>query len=148
MELELDGQRRALESPLDFARGRPATVVILLDTNALIWLERGHRRSRALARRGRRLYVSPASLLELQFLVEIGRIRLRSGTVAAFAEDERWLLDDPPAASWFLRAMDVGWTHDPFDRLLVAHARLRGWRLATGDEQLLERLAQSERLEL
>jgi PIN domain nuclease of toxin-antitoxin system len=122
--------------------------VILLDTNALIWLERGHRRSRALTRGGRRLYVSPASLLELQFLVEIGRIRLRTGTVAAFAEDERWLLDDPPAASWFLRAMDVEWTHDPFDRLLIAHARVRGWRLATGDAHLLQRLDQSERLEL
>jgi PIN domain nuclease of toxin-antitoxin system len=34
----------------------------------------------------------------------------------------------------------VGWTRDPFDRLLVAHAFYRGWRLATGDHDLIERL--------
>jgi len=140
VDVDLDGQGGAFEGSSE--------AVILLDTNALIWLERGHRRSRPLARAGRGLYVSPATLLELQFLVEVGRLRLRAGTVAAFAEDERWMLDDPPAASWFSRALDVGWTHDPFDRLLVAHARVRGWRLATGDALLLERLGQGERLEL
>jgi PIN domain nuclease of toxin-antitoxin system len=39
-------------------------------------------------------------------------------------------------------------TRDPFDRLLVAHARLRGWRLATADNQLVKRLGPSERVEL
>jgi hypothetical protein len=29
----------------------------------------------------------------------------------------------------------------------VAHARLRGWRFATADARLLERLGQAERLE-
>ena len=37
---------------------------------------------------------------------------------------------------------------DPFDRLLVAHARLRGWRVATGDGPILDRLGPSERFEL
>src|SRR6185295_18123622 len=76
---------------------------------------------------------SPASLLELQFLIEAGRIRLREGTLEQLAEDDRWLVDDPPAAAWFGRAVDLSWTRDPFDRLLVAHARYRGWRLATAD---------------
>lgn len=88
-----------------------------------------------------RLYVSPASLLEVQFLVETGRVRLRPGaTVSDLARDERWLLDDPPAAAWFDRALELAWTRDPFDRLLVAHAALRRWRLATGDGELVERL--------
>ena len=56
-------------------------------------------------------------------------------------------LDDPPAAAWFARALDLGWTRDPFDRLIVAHARLRGWRLATADTGLLERLSEAEPLE-
>jgi PIN domain nuclease of toxin-antitoxin system len=122
--------------------------VILLDTNALIWLEQGHRRARPLEARGRTLYVSPAALLELQFLVETGRIRLRKGTVESLEDDDRWLVDDPPGASWFRRALDLGWTRDPFDRLIVAHARLRGWRVATGDRALLARLGPRERLEL
>lgn len=115
--------------------------MILLDTNALVWLDQGHRRARPLARGRRRLYVSPASLLEIQFLTEAGRARLRAGSSAAeLADDERWLLDDPPAAAWFDRALALAWTRDPFDRLLVAHAGLRGWRLATGDRDLIERL--------
>jgi len=122
--------------------------MILLDTHALIWLEQGHRRTRTLQRSGRRLYVSPATLLELQFLLEIGRIRLRGATLESVAADDRWNLDDPPAASWFMQAVDVSWTHDPFDRLLVAHARLRGWRLATADANLLSQLGDRERVEV
>src|SRR6266571_4357524 len=115
----------------------PPRPVILLDTNALIWVEQGRGRVRSLVRSHRRLYVSPANLLELQFLIEAGRIRLRRGNVSELAEDERWTLDDPPAASWFAATLDLDWTRDPFDRLLVAHARLRGWRLATSDTVLL-----------
>jgi PIN domain nuclease of toxin-antitoxin system len=58
--------------------------------------------------------------------------------------DNRWLLDDVPAAKWFTAALDMGWTRDPFDRLLVAHARVRGWKLATADEELLAQLGTNE----
>jgi PIN domain nuclease of toxin-antitoxin system len=122
--------------------------MILLDTNALIWLEQSHRRAAPLARARRHLHISPANMLELQFLIEAGRIRLRRGSVSDFVDDDRWVLDDPPAASWFSRALDLSWTRDPFDRLLVAHARLRGWRLATGDTMLLGRLHEGERFEV
>jgi PIN domain nuclease of toxin-antitoxin system len=123
--------------------GRPiprAQVVILLDTNAVIWLDQGHPRARPLIRERRRLYLSPATLLELQFLQETGRIRIDAASVSAIGQDDRWLLDDPPAASWFLRATDLIWTRDPFDRLIAAHAMLRRWRLATGDADLIEHL--------
>jgi PIN domain nuclease of toxin-antitoxin system len=56
--------------------------------------------------------------------------------------------DDPPSADWFGAALDVAWTHDPFDRLLVAHARLRRWRLATGDTGILANLRSDEYVEL
>jgi PIN domain nuclease of toxin-antitoxin system len=115
--------------------------VILLDTNAVIWLDRHDARTRALARRSARLYVSPATLLELQFLVEAGRLALRDrATLRDFTDDERWLVDDPPSGAWFDTAAAIGWTRDPFDRLIIANALLRGWRLATGDEALLARL--------
>ena len=122
--------------------------MILLDTNALIWLEQGHARSRVLQAADEQLYLSPATILELQFLIEVGRIRLRTGTLERLAEDDRWLLDDPPASAWFTQAIDLSWTRDPFDRLLIAHARLRGWRFATADGPLLKRLAPRERLAL
>jgi len=122
--------------------------VILLDTHTLIWLEQGRSRTRALEREHPRLYISPASTLELQFLLETGRIRLRAGTLSSLVSRGPWVLDDPPAAAWFTRAIDIGWTRDPFDRLLVAHARLRGWRLATADTTLIPRLKPGERLDV
>jgi PIN domain nuclease of toxin-antitoxin system len=60
--------------------------------------------------------------------------------VADIANRDQWLLDDPPAAAWLDGARAFGWTRDPFDRLLAAHAQLRGWKLATSDALLLERL--------
>jgi PIN domain nuclease of toxin-antitoxin system len=122
--------------------------VILLDTHAAIWIAQSHPRRRPLEKL-RRLYLSPISVLEVQFLVEAGRLRLSAGRSAAeLAEDDRWRLDEPPAAKWFTRACDFGWTRDPFDRLIVAHAAVRGWRLATADERLLEHLAPSAVLPL
>jgi PIN domain nuclease of toxin-antitoxin system len=122
--------------------------MILLDTNALIWVERGHARARQLLRRLPRPYISPASLLELQFLQETGQIKLSGGTIESLGQDDRWMLDDPPAVAWFLKAAELNWTRDPFDRLLAAHATLRGWRLATSDEVLLEHLGSGSGFEL
>src|SRR2546428_14187760 len=74
--------------------------VILLDTNALIWLYEGHRRSRPLVRWSGRLYASPASLLEIQLLLESGRARVRPRMAVAEPPDDRsWLPDrTSPAA--------------------------------------------------
>jgi PIN domain nuclease of toxin-antitoxin system len=123
--------------------------VILLDTNAVVWLHQRHRRSRLLEDYLGEIYVSPVSLLEIQLLVEIGRIRLRSAAaVRDLTADDRWVIDNPSSVDWFDRALDTPWTRDPFDRLLVAHAALRGWRVATGDSELLERLGPGASLEL
>jgi PIN domain nuclease of toxin-antitoxin system len=122
--------------------------VILLDTNAVIWLERGHRRTRGLTAAGP-LFVSPVTLVELQMLAELARIRFTAdGGVAAIVADRRWTIDDPPSIDWFTLATEESWTRDPFDRLIVAHARLRGWPVATADRTILDRLRPSERVEL
>jgi len=110
--------------------------VILLDTNALIWVHTGHPRGRRLMRTGS-LYVSPVSLLELAFLEEAKRVRLASGARDALNRDPRWTIDNPMSVDLFDAALDIHWTRDPFDRLIVAHARVRGWRLATGDRTIL-----------
>lgn len=128
--------------------GPAAQEVILLDTNALLWLESGHRRARPLVTLRQPLYVSPMTMLELQVLHEAGRLEFGSGTVARFFDDDRWLLDDPPAVRWFEASLSIGWTRDTFDRLIVAHARMRGWRLATADALILENLRDSDVFEL
>ena len=83
------------------------------------------------------MHISPVNLLEIQLLVEQPKLRLKR-PVASFEDDPRWELDDPPAAEWFARALELSWTRDPFDRLLVAHALYRGWKLATSDAFILE----------
>ncbi len=120
--------------------------MILLDTNALIWLLAEHKRARKLPR-GTRLYVSPASLLELRFLDEVGRVRLRASR-EAIEDDDRYAVDDPSSAALFKAASSLAWTRDPFDRLIIGHARMRGWRLATSDRHTIDNLDPSEVLEV
>jgi PIN domain nuclease of toxin-antitoxin system len=128
--------------------GRQAEeAVILLDTNAVIWIDQNHARARTLLEATGPLRLSPATVLELQFLDEIGRLHLRSG-LRDIVDDERWEVDEPPSLEWFMRAAEESWTRDPFDRLIVAHARLRRCRLATGDRRILGTLRPSERFEL
>ena len=116
--------------------------MILLDTNALIWVHTGHPRGRALARE-HGLYISPVSLLELSFLEEAKRVRLAPSARAALSQDPRWAIDNPMSIDLFDAAIDLPWTRDPFDRLIVAHARVRGWRLATGDRKILGKLPET-----
>lgn len=122
--------------------------MILLDTHAVIWLAQDHHRAKPL-RDYARLHISPATILELHLLVEAGRLRPAAGrAVQSIAEDLRWRLDEPPSGRWFVEACELAWTRDPFDRLLVAHARLRRWKLATADDLLLAHLPPSQVLAL
>ena len=122
--------------------------MILLDTNALIWIDQNHRRTRRLLQGTEPLAVSPASILELTFLIEVGRLRLRDRSVRTIVDDERWVVDEAPSVEWFEGASEESWTHDPFDRLIVAHARRRRWKVATANRSMLEQLRPSERVEL
>jgi predicted nucleic acid-binding protein len=123
--------------------------VILLDTNAVLLMNRRHRRARPLDRYTGALRFSPLVLFELRLLAECGRGRFRvRDPVLAAQEDHRWTYDDPPLAAVAERALDLVWTRDPFDRLIAAHALVRGWRLATTDATILEHLPASATLEL
>ena len=108
--------------------------MILLDTNALVWLLAGHRRARKLPRR-ERLFVSPVSLLELRMLEE-ARAGSRSAGPGRIDDDPRFAVDNPSSAALFEAATALPWTRDPFDRLIVGHALMRGWKLATADARI------------
>jgi len=115
--------------------------MILLDTNAILWILAGEQRVEPLLDLGDPLFISPVSLLEIHYLVEVGRVRESPGhSVGDLSEDPQWQLDSPPSDLLFLASLDLTWTRDPFDRLLAAHALCRRWRLATGDELLSEHL--------
>jgi PIN domain nuclease of toxin-antitoxin system len=44
--------------------------------------------------------------------------------------------------------LPLAWTRNPFDRIIVAHALVRGWRLATADRVILEHLDPRYAIEL
>jgi predicted nucleic acid-binding protein len=115
--------------------------MILLDTNAAIFLLAGDRRARPLLRLRERLALSPIVLLEMTYLQERGRARFTtSSPVASARDDPRWTYDEPGLADVVAESLALGFTRDPFDRLIAGHALHRRWRLATSDELLLTHL--------
>lgn len=115
----------------------------------MIWSLTGNLRAAPLQGIRQGLRISPVTLLELHFLREVGRLTIVPGhSLEEVCSDPRWKLDSPSSSRLFRAAHGLDWTRDPFDRLLVAHARYRGWRLATGDGPLREQLAAEEVLAL
>lgn len=112
--------------------------MIHLDTHVVVWLAGGESRRIPGALR-RRLEaeppaVSPMVALELDLLYEIGRIRSPSLAVLDHLEATVGLTLSPVAfPSAVAAARSLGWTRDPFDRLIVASALAQGAELATAD---------------
>lgn len=114
-----------------------------LDTHVVVWLYAGE--TGRLSARGRQeiatqpLFVSPIVVLELQYLFEIGRITVRpSDILATLAQDIGLTLCDDLLEAVVSAALGATWTRDPFDRLIVAHATVRGAALLSKDGAILE----------
>jgi PIN domain nuclease of toxin-antitoxin system len=118
--------------------------VIYLDTHVVAWLYAGmtdrlpQRVQEALEQED--LLVSPIVGLELQYLYEIGRVSVAG---AAVLEDLKRRIGlsicDKPFTDVAAAAHALSWTRDPFDRLIVAQAALKGTPLATKDATIRER---------
>lgn len=115
-----------------------------LDTHVVVWLHKGDlTRIPAPARlllRSRRPLISPMVTAELTLLHEIGRIPVPAAEVV---NDLRELADlgvaESPFARVAARCADLGWTRDPFDRMIVAHALCDDVPLLTADRLMLAR---------
>ena len=132
--------------------GRP---LLILDTNALLWMRRGDSRLGRVARReierawqSDELAVSAISFWEVGMLVDKGRIRL-AGDVRAWRRDhlEQGMVEIPLDGETAIRAVQLTDFHaDPADRLIVATA-LAGHRLVTSDRRILEWSGRLSRLD-
>jgi PIN domain nuclease of toxin-antitoxin system len=115
--------------------------VTYLDTHVVVWLYEGDRGklSGAAAERIQKdeLFISPAVILELQFLHEIQRLtRTGPSMVAALSEEiglKVCLLEFQTIVE---SALHEKWVRDPFDRLIVAHASANDAPLITKDEKI------------
>ena len=83
------------------------------------------------------LFVSPAAVLELELLREIGRLDPSASHVVAALEQCIGLrICDLPFRSVVQHALKESWSRDPFDRLIVANAKANGAALVTKDEKI------------
>lgn len=128
--------------------GGPDRAVVYLDTHAAAWLYAG--RGELFPEATRRaigenaLLVSPAVLLELEYLFEIGRTeRPGAEVVADLGEHLGLRLCDLPFGEVVRAATKQTWTRDPFDRLIVGQAAARGAVLVTKDRTIHEHYARS-----
>ena len=120
--------------------------MILLDTQVLLWHERGDRRLGARVRRAIErswraadVAVSAISFWELAMLVDRERIELAFG-VDVWRRDllENGLVEIPVDGGIGIRAARLdGILRDPADRIIVATALGGDHRLITSDERIL-----------
>lgn len=113
-----------------------------LDTGIAVWLSQGKVSSLSKDAKGvlRRadLLISPMVLVELEILYEIRRTVLRSQEIQLKLEHELSIrvcgLSFPSIAE---AALNEKWTRDPFDRIIVAHAKANGFAaLISADERI------------
>ena len=113
----------------------------LLDTHFLIWITLESKKLERFRWLGKYLPwgVSPFSLLELQYLSEVGRLRVKLPEFSdALMRDRRFVVDEAPLVALIRRSFQLSWTRDPFDRLLAAHSLVRRVPLCTVDQIILE----------
>jgi PIN domain nuclease of toxin-antitoxin system len=85
------------------------------------------------------IYISPIVVMELKFLNEIGRIKLDHKKVISELSQEIGLKVDKVQFNDVIESsLDLTWTRDPFDRLIVANAKYRNAKLVTKDQRILD----------
>lgn len=111
----------------------------LLDTHFVIWIVMDADRlaSYPWIEQYQPWGVSPVTLLEIQYLSEIGRIEIQNPEFTdTLAEDPRFVIDEVPLVPLIRRAIELTWTRDPFDRLIAAHSSVRRLPLCTTDRNI------------
>lgn len=95
----------------------PSTVLTLLDT--------------------KQLTISPIILLELQYLHEIGRLKVGGEKIYSSLHKSIGLTTSSENFCDIIQyALKQSWTRDPFDRIIVAQAALNSSSLISRDETI------------
>jgi PIN domain nuclease of toxin-antitoxin system len=116
-------------------------MTVYLDTHIAVWLvqDERHKLNRAACQTIEEcdLVVSPAVVLELELLHEIGRLSMSALTVVdTLATDIGLRVCDLPFRTVVECALKEKWGRDPFDRLIVANAKAAEAPLVTKDARI------------
>ncbi len=117
--------------------------MIYLDTHALVWIITGSddkfSRSTQLALKKNKLLISPMVLLEIEFLYEIKRIKHGTERVMEVARKDFNIETCRTAFEEVVTAACLeSWTRDPFDRVIVAQARINAAKLLSFDRAIMD----------
>lgn len=117
--------------------------MIYLDTHVVVWLYAALTNklsNQAIeAIENNQLLISPMVQLELQYLKEIGRITTNGALIIKNLNCTIGLeLCNQSFVHTITEAIDLSWTRDPFDRLIVAQSHARKIPLLTKDQNILK----------
>ncbi len=117
--------------------------MIYLDTHVVIWLYGDTvNKLSSLAEnliRENDIYISPMIRLELQYLYEIGRLGSSPNQIIEYLANQANLRICQKDFSLIIQqAMQITWTRDVFDRLIVANAMVNKNVLLSKDHKILE----------
>jgi len=122
--------------------------LIYLDTHVVAWLYAG--RVDLLSARATQLVnveelkISPAVVLELEYLRETRRMAVGGNTVVQGLTAQLGLqVCDLPFPAIIESALGQRWTRDPFDRIIAAQAALAGSTLLTKDRTIRKHYRQA-----
>ncbi|MFY9853603.1 MAG: PIN domain-containing protein [Terracidiphilus sp.] len=116
-------------------------MIAYLDTHVVLWLAAG--KVDRLSSVGRNLVdkaellLSATAFLELEYLYELGQTKFPARDLMKKVSHETNLsFCDLPFVAIANAALDEKWTHDPFDRLIVANAKVNGlaWLISADEE--------------
>jgi PIN domain nuclease of toxin-antitoxin system len=117
-------------------------MIVYVDTQVAVWLAEANlvkisRQAISLMNIGD-VRVSPMAVIELQYLYEIRRIIVSPSEILMKLGVEIGLtVCDHPFPIIAEIALGENWTRDPFDRIIVAHAKANGVApLLTSDEMI------------
>lgn len=116
---------------------------VFLDTHVAIWLAAGEiarfsRPAKSAIDDADSVSISPLVVLEVQFLVEIGRLARTTDFVTRVLATGGIGIHDGSLADIASKASGLSWTRDPFDRLIVGHALTVDATLVTKDQSVLD----------
>ena len=123
--------------------------IAYLDTQVAVWLyEAKVRKLTTVAKREierRDLLISPMVFLEIDFLHRRRRVRHTAGKVYdGLRASIGVMLCDFPFPAIAMKAIECGWTDEPFDKIIVAHAWAnRESLLITADQNIRQHYRQA-----
>jgi len=119
-------------------------VKIFIDTNVIVRLYNGDLDLLSASAKkiinNNDVFISPMVTMELEYLFEIQKVKDNAKNVIDYLTEKINLqLDECGFTELIEYALHETWTRDPFDRIIVAHAKMRNASLVSADREIKKR---------